>query len=82
MIDIICDIDTGERKAASCKLFQVQTTDDMWNYIKYSFVPALLHGNNRYIADDTNILVGIARIRQLRVTAARGIKNYRADLYI
>jgi len=39
----------------------------MWQYIEYSFVPSLHPGNTRYIADDANVLVGVARIRQLRV---------------
>ncbi|KAK2190840.1 hypothetical protein NP493_66g01013 [Ridgeia piscesae] len=46
---------------------KVRTTIDMWQYIEHSFVPSLHAGNTRYIADDANVLVGFARIRQLRV---------------
>ena len=51
------------------RLFQVRTTNEMWRYIKLSFVPALDTGDRPYIADGTNILVGVARIRQLRIVA-------------
>ena len=52
-------------------MFQVQTTDDMWRYIEHSFVPSLIHDSTRYTADNANIVVGIARIRQLRVVVGR-----------
>ena len=52
-------------------MFQVQTTDDMWRYIEHTFVPSLIHGSTRYTADDATIVVGIARIRQLRVVVGR-----------
>ena len=39
----------------------------MWQYIEHTFVPSLYPGNTRYIADDANLLVGLARIRQVRV---------------
>ena len=51
-------------------LFQVKTTNEMWSYIKLTFVPALHIGDGPYISDDTNILVGVARIRQLRIVAS------------
>ncbi|KAI0208686.1 Polycystic kidney disease protein 1-like 3 [Lamellibrachia satsuma] len=64
------------RHAGNLTFTEVRTTDEMWRYIEHSFLPSLLLSTPHYVADDTNFVVGIARIRQLRVRAGPCSNSY------
>ncbi|KAI0233653.1 hypothetical protein LSAT2_016128 [Lamellibrachia satsuma] len=48
-------------------LTEVQTPSDIWRYMKYTLLPSFHHNGTTYMSDETNILIGSAIIRQIRV---------------
>ena len=46
---------------------QINTVDNVWQYLGKSLVPSLYHQRTKFIVDGTNCVVGSVRIRQLRV---------------
>ena len=47
-------------------LTQVRSLGDMWAYMNSTLIPGLSYEGTRYTLDRANVLVGAARIRQLR----------------
>jgi len=52
-------------------LIQVKTEAGVWDYVKHTVLPAFHHNGTKYIADETNVLIGSAIIRQLRAAPGR-----------
>ncbi|KAK2174017.1 hypothetical protein NP493_835g01027 [Ridgeia piscesae] len=68
----ITDTFVKARHSGRIALTEVKTEAGVWDYVKHTVLPAFHHNGTKYIADETNVLIGSAIIRQLR--AAPGSK--------